>query len=98
MKEILLLIGDYWWILLVGAGLGVLAYYVPWVRTGLFRIWAALNKEKMRNDALMFIAAMIVKSTKNQLDDGWYNEAAKKLGYPVLPPQKTNTSTDKANK
>ena len=95
MKEIFLLISDYWWMLLSGLILGVLAYYVPFIRTGLFRIWAAANKEKIRNDALMFIAAMIVKSTKNQLDDGWYNDAAGKLGYPPLPPQKTNTEKAK---
>ena len=98
MKEIFLLIGDYWWLGLTGILLGVLAYYVPFVRKGLFKIWAVLNKEKIRNDVLMFIAAMIVKSTKNQLDDGWYNDAAGKLGYPPLPPQKTNTSTDKSKK
>jgi hypothetical protein len=97
MKEILLLIGNYWWLILSGVGLGILGYYVPFVRVGLLKIWVTLNKEKIRNDVLMFFAAAIVKSTKNQLDDGWYNTAAGRLGYPILPPQKTNTGT-KASK
>lgn len=98
MKEFLLLIGDYWWIGLIGLAVGVLAYYVPFVRAALFKIWIKVNKEELVISVLMFFAAIIVKSTKNQLDDGWYNEAAKKFGYPLLPPQKTNTSTDKAKK
>ena len=95
MKEFLLLLGDYWWLLVSGLFLGILAYYVPFVRNGLLKIWSTVNKEKLIIQVTMFLFGQLVKSTKNQLDDGWYNQAAKKLGAPTLPPQKKDTKEAK---
>lgn len=81
MSGFLQLISDYWVFILVFTGLGIASFYVPGIRGAMIAIWAAVNKQEAIIKVIMFLLGLLVRSTKNTLDDEFYDNTAKRLGY-----------------
>jgi hypothetical protein len=73
-------IKDYWVFIVAFVGLAVGGYYVPVIRGALIRIWAAFMTEKIIVKVIMYLLSILVKSTKNQLDDKLYLDLSEALG------------------
>ncbi|MDZ7795525.1 MAG: hypothetical protein U5N56_00065 [Candidatus Marinimicrobia bacterium] len=80
MQAVLQFIQDYWIFIIAFLGLSVGGYYVPVVRGALVRIWAAFMSEKIIIKVIMYLLGLLVKSTKNQLDDQLYEDLSEALG------------------
>lgn len=73
-------IKDYWVFIVAFLGLAVGGYYVPVIRGALIRIWAAFMSEKIIIKVIMYLLGVLVKSTKNQLDDKLLLDLSEALG------------------
>lgn len=73
-------IKDYWVFIVAFLGLAVGGYYVPVIRGALIRIWAAFMSEKIIIKVIMYLLGVLVKSTKNQLDDKLLEDLSEALG------------------
>lgn len=73
-------IQDYWVFIVAFVGLAIGGYYVPVIRGALVRIWAALMTEKIIIKVIMYLLGLLVKSTKNQLDDKLLLDLSEALG------------------
>lgn len=73
-------IQDYWVFIVAFLGLAVGGYYVPVIRGALIRIWAAFMSEKIIIKVIMYLLGVLVKSTKNQLDDKLLLDLSEALG------------------
>ena len=72
-------IADYW-MPIVGVGASLLgAAYVPFIRVFIFKGIKALLTEAFLKEMFLSLAEKYVKSTKNKLDDVWFNQLKKKL-------------------
>ena len=77
---VLQFIQDYWVFILATVLLIIGGYYVPVVRGALVRIWAAFMTEKIIVKVIMYLLGILVKSTKNQLDDKLLLDLSEVLG------------------
>lgn len=73
-------IQDYWVFIVAFVGLAIGGYYVPVIRVALIRIWAAFMTEKIIIKVIMYLLGLLVKSTKNQLDDKLFLDLSEALG------------------
>lgn len=73
-------IQDYWVFIVAFVGLAIGGYYVPVIRGALIRIWAAFMSEKIIIKVIMYLLGLLVKSTKNQLDDKLLLDLSEALG------------------
>ena len=73
------LIKDYWDLLLYVILAGVGGWYVPFIRSFYMVGIKALLSESVRNKIMLSLAEKAVKSTKNTIDDAWFEELKKEL-------------------
>lgn len=73
-------IQDYWVFIVAFVGLAIGGFYVPVIRGALVKIWAAFMNEKIIIKVIMYLLGLLVKSTKNQLDDKLLMDLSEALG------------------